>query len=355
MDYEIAKHLGEKPIDKKRFPKQEKRITEANKDMLPKKDRAGQRAQHPRVHATVDATFHALDLAEADKDLAIGLFGQGSGRTHSAVVRFSNSRHFIDNPPKGDAHGMAIKIFGVEGEKLQPHPDEEGTFDFILLNSETFFDGDLASYANFNDLAGEAIDQNRNGEQKLAGIANGLAMLAWLKVFDRDLEDAIEEVSSQFPSSPLTETYWSTTPYLLGSDMAVKYEMAPVGPDDAPDAPRTPTYLQQQLREGLKRRDHEFILSVQIMDKTKGHSIEDPTEPWDGARKVAVAKLTIPRTDPIDELAWAALRFGREPLGYNIWNVTKEHRPLGAINRVRRGVYSELHRTRRDLDGEVYD
>lgn len=352
MDYTTAKHLGEKDNDDD-YDSQEARIIGANKDMLPKKDRAGQRAQHPKAHATVDATFQVLEIPEADKDLRVGLFARRTIEPLKAVVRFSNSRFYIDNPEKGDAHGMAIKVFGVEGEKFQPDPSGLDTFDFILMNNETFFDGDLAQYANFNDLAGELIDSRRNNGQRLWGAINGIALAVWLNIFDRDMKKAIAETSDQFPDSPVTEKYFSTTPYLLGPNCAVKYIMAPSEDNTKPVGEKSQNFLQHRLREALSNSDQVFTLSVQIKEHGED-SIEDPSIAWKSTRIVPVAKLTIPKIENLDDMAWATLRHGRESLSYNIWNVTQPHRPLGAINRVRKKTYSELHKARTELKPEIY-
>lgn len=353
MEYTIATHLGESTVSDK-YQSHEHRIIEANKDMLPKKDRAGQRAQHPKAHATVDAKFRFLEIPDVHQDLRAGIFEQPPSEPLDAVIRFSNSRYYIDNPEKGDAHGMAVKLFGVDGEKFQPDPSGLDTFDFILLNNETFFDGDLAQYANFNDLAGELIDSRRNSGQRFWGAINGIALATWLNVINRDLKDAIEGMGDQFPGSPVTETYWSTTPYLLGPDRAVKYVMEPSVSNTRPVGKRTQNYLQQRLRDALGQSDQEFTLSVQVMDLDQGDTIEDPSVAWKGARKVPVAKLTIPQIAGLDDMQWAALRHTRESFSYNIWNVTSAHRPLGAINRVRKMTYSELHSARTNLDEDIY-
>jgi hypothetical protein len=355
MDYEIAKDLGESEaaLD---YSRNEDRIVQANIDMLPKGDKAGHRAQHPKGHATVSAKFVLLPIADEDADLRIGLFEKDDGVEFDAFVRFSNSKSYEDDPTAGDAHGMAIKVVGIGGQKFEEDADHPDSVDFILMNNETFFTGNLSKYARLNGLAGEIIDAQRNGLQKFWGLVNGATIFAWLTTFEPTMKKAITQISSKKPKSPVTEKYWSTTPYLLGSDHAVKYIMAPSdGNTAAVDQTRSENYLQQRLREALDAKPQPFILPLHVLTKGRGDTIEDPTVPWKSTRVVPVAKLTIPQVAASDNTTWAELRKDREKFGYNIWNTPPEHRPLGAINRVRRNVYSTLHDIRNDQGNEVYE
>lgn len=357
MDFKIAQHLGEADHPKD-FDRALNRIVAANKTMLPKLDRAGQRAQHPKAHATVEASFVVRELPPEHSALQIGLFSRPNTE-HRARIRFSNSNQMIDNPKGGDAHGMAIKVLGVPGEKFQPDPSGADTHDFILLNNETFFDGNLQRYEKLNRLAGAALSFARNRRPFLRGILSFLQVKFFTTYMDPELGQAITQTSDQFPVSPLLETYFSTTPYLLGSDTAVKYKVTPKGQDGPPPALVAPdpneNYLTQQMRASLLDRDHHFLLSVQI--KRKGDDrfpIENPNQAWTGAEEVVLAELHIPKHTSLTDAEWQTLRFGHETQSYNIWNVGRDHRPLGVLNRLRRVVYKELHRTRTDLDGEVY-
>ena len=357
LDYKIATKLGEDlPFEGE--PEQLKTIISSNKEMLPKAsadcDRSGQRAQHPKAHGTVKAKFKVLPLSGEDKDCAIGLFGKPE--TYEAWLRFSNSRFFIDNHKKGDAHGLAIKLFGVAkdlGERFESYEDE--TFDFILMDNETFFEGDLSQYANFNNLAGEAVDNVRNGKQPLVAKINKARLWFRMNVLDSDLGDAVKDTSDQKPMSPVTSWYWSTTPYLLGEGQAVKYEVRPLNVTvPREDADKDKNYLKGRLKEAMQTADQVFGFYVSIKDPLKKHPVENPRVAWEGARQVKVAELRIPKVENFDTACDELWEQG-EKTGYNIWNVTPDHRPLGAINRVRREVYTELRRCRIDRDPDVYN
>ena len=70
------------------------------------------RGQHPKQHGCVTAEFTVEpNLPDA---LRYGVFREP--RTFQALIRFSNGRAWDDRLP--DAHGMAVKLLGVEGEKV---------------------------------------------------------------------------------------------------------------------------------------------------------------------------------------------------------------------------------------------
>ncbi|WP_299828128.1 hypothetical protein [uncultured Roseobacter sp.] len=316
------------------------------------------------MHATLEATFTTRKLeGPGNKVLQIGLF-KTPGETRDALIRFSNSNQFVDNPQAGDAHGMAIKILDVPGEKFEPDPavedPEKGTFDFILINNETFFQGAMEEYTFLNRIAGDFLNFKRNGRGWFRALVSAIRLLILTKMTDPEMGKAITNTSDQFPASPLFETYFSTTPYMLGKDHAVKYLVKPILPDETvtelgkPDEDEN--HLNKKMRRGLLDREHRFTLCAQIKRPEDTHlGIEEPDKPWTDAETIALADITIPQREILTDAQWQIMRFGEETRSYNIWNVTAPHRPLGVLNRLRREVYRELHRTRTDFDGDVYE
>ena len=88
------------------------------------------RGQHPKGHGCVEAEFTVL--SNSPQALQVGVFQYP--KTYQALIRFSNGKSVIDDR-EPDAHGMAIKIFGVEGKKALSG-DESDVQDFILLDNE---------------------------------------------------------------------------------------------------------------------------------------------------------------------------------------------------------------------------
>ena len=353
MDYEIAKHLGEaEPASDE--PALNSEIIDANIQMLPSRSHdLGKRAQHPKVHATVDAKFIVDGLGDELADLRKGLFA-ASGE-YDAKIRFSNSASFEDNPKKGDAHGMAIKVFGVEGEKFIENENETDTQDFILLDNETFFEGDLRKYTVFHDDAGEIVRARRGDGIDWVGMANKVYLGAKLLTVNRDLKEQLKETSNQFPFSPLTTPYWSTTPYLLGTDQAVKYTVRPgsghMKDENLHGDPKNENIYGERMKAAMKAGPSSFEFCVILQESDDVHPIEDPRIDWEKehAKTVRVARIEIPQNSDLTDAEWTQLQNQGEQLGFNIWNCLFDHRPLGAINRCRGQVYPRLRQERDKL------
>lgn len=344
----IATHLGE---DAPKDNEEEliANIIESNKIMM--EDDGGQlkRAQHPKGHGCLEATFEVLEITQ--EKLRVGIFSEP--RVFPALIRFSNGAKSEDNHQDGDAHGMAIKLLNVAGKKLLPEEEHSNSHDIVLLDNETFFEGDLEQFSIFNDLTAEIANARRNGEDRLKAVLYGV----WLKVFrkifvGKDILAPALETSDQEPVSPLRAKYWSTTPYLLGSAQAVKYVAVPdpaPSPSELTDGVKEPDGLTARLRMDLTSSDACFDFHVQVQGDKDKHPIEDPTVSWSAqdASSYLIAKIRIPKIGALSDSEWKDIQDRSEAIAFNPWNAPPEHRPLGAINRDRKLVYSELLRLRR--------
>ena len=363
LEYKIREDLGELPprADEKKLVE---RIIEANEQMLPRgtgdvRFAPGMRAQHPKAQATVAGEFEVIVGDDTPEWAKQGLFKQPGN--YSSQARFSNSRRHIDNPKDGDAHGLAIRIIGPEEYAGRQYvgAGEPRSLDFVLMDNETFFEGDLKKYAWINDRAAEIISNRRNGDEFILSKLNVLSLMIETKIFNRDLGKAMEETSDQFPHSPLATSYFSTTPYLLG-DVAVKYELRPLEVSEPkPNPPeRTKDYLGEQLFKGLKASSQIFGFYCKKQRSKDLDEIEDPTAAWgekdENNDDVLVAKLTLSKINHAGAFEdWHKETMKHEDAGYNIWNTIPEHRPLGGINRVRRHIYTALQEKRRALAAGV--
>src|SRR5690348_5593112 len=103
---------------------------------------AEHRGQHPKSHGCV---WSVVDIArDLPTELHTSVFQPGA--QYQAIVRFSNGR--TNDDTQRDAHGMAIKLLGVEGPKLLEN-DEQGTQDFVLADSPSFFARDVQHMLDF--------------------------------------------------------------------------------------------------------------------------------------------------------------------------------------------------------------
>jgi hypothetical protein len=102
------------------------------------------------------------------------------------------------------------------------------------------------------------------------------------------------------------------------------------------------------MKEHLARRDARFDFLVQPRTSAT-MSVERSMIEWHEADApfYKVATITIA---PQDFTSAAHEEFG-EYLSFTPWHALPEHRPLGAVNRVRRVVYEEVSKLRHELGG----
>ena len=288
------------------------------------------RAQHPKHHGCVTATFRVREDVPAE--LRRGLFEVS--RAYPAYVRFSNGRQQDDR--RADAHGMAIKVLDVAGPKLIESREHETAQDFVLVDHETFFTGDPSLYALVNATLAKSGRLARMGH------------LARLIISHPRLALRIRSFISKRPNSPLSSMYFSTTPYQLG-EHRVKYVAKPrIAASDA--KLENADGLADALTAKLGSEPVVFDFGVDVQTSPSAQPIDDPTVRWsavDGARREWLAELVIGR-QVVNRAAPLA-----ENLSFSPWHALKAHEPLGYINRARLPVYRALSRRRHALNGIV--
>ena len=278
------------------------------------------RGQHPKGHGCVEAEFTVLpNIPQA---LQVGVFQYP--KSYKALIRFSNGKSVIDDR-EHDAHGMAIKIFGVEGKKALSG-DESDVQDFILLDNEVFFASDAETLLGFMmAMATAAAQKNQD------------AIKAFMEKSEHNAHTfALAQTLRKEIPSPLAAPYWSTVPYKY-ADRAVKYLVKPAEGNQAP-MPQNPSvnYLREAMIEHLTKQKKQaaFDFYVQIQTDAETMPIEDPTVAWTSP-EVKVATIQIAPQD-FDTPERKKLC---EESSFSPWHALEIHTPLGGINRARKVAY----------------
>ncbi len=304
-------------------------ITQASLDRLRKQFPPGVRPvlrdAHPKAHGLVAAQFIVLD--ELPDTLRHGVFK--TPRTFDALIRFSAGNVEVQADTVPQAAGMAIKLLGVEGEKLLEAEKDAKTQDFIMINSPGFFVRNLKDYA----LLHEQINRGRLEEFFKARPEEAHAILS---TRDRPL------------FNPLQVRYWSMTPYLLGPN-AIKFSATPIS-RAANHKPETtgPDFLREVMMKQVGAEDVYFEFGVQLQTDPVKMPVEDALVIWDEAQSPfqRVAIIRIPKQE-IGDKAW--LDFA-ENLSFTPWHSLPEHRPLGSNNRARRVIYEAISEFRHRMN-----
>ncbi|MCU4336105.1 catalase family protein [Acinetobacter dispersus] len=291
------------------------------------------RDAHPKAHGCVRAEFHVSKSLPSS--LAKGIFIPD--KSYSAWIRFSNaSGDATQADNKKDARGMAIKILGVNGRKILENDDQAMTQDFIMINHPVFFVNEPQRYLSFIEDV------------------NSKSMLKRLQIpFTLGLQGTINAVkaSNSKISNPIQARYWSMVPYQLGlgaDRQAVKYSARPCTPNKV-EIPNKPShdFLRETLRKNLETSDAcmEFLIQPRTTSKML---VEDSMTEWkeDKAPFYQIATIHISKQifDTPEQNKFC------ENLSFTPWHALPEHRPLGAINRLRKVIYENISTIRHEMN-----
>ncbi|MDQ3433310.1 MAG: catalase, partial [Actinomycetota bacterium] len=205
------------------------------------------RDQHPKSHGCVRAEF--VVGPDVPGDLRHGIFAEP--RTYAAWIRFSSSSSQPRPDSKRDAHGMAIKVIGVEGEKVLPFERDETTQDFVVANSRVFFCRNASDYV---------VLASRMSEGKFLRFFFGADPRKWrVREFVNMMIATQKKVLN-----PLQIRYWSQTPSALGPQ-AVKYSAKPHGGRAETKAVNAGSnHLEEAIARQLESGEASFDFMVQL-------------------------------------------------------------------------------------------
>jgi catalase len=290
---------------------------------------------HAKTHGCLAATFSVRPL---ENRLRHGLFAQPG--QYKSWIRFSSGDTLVQKDAKGDARGMAIKVMGVPGEKLLDAERNAQTQDFIMINSPTFFIQTLAEYADFTQALGRGDKFGYFFGGWSLNPAKWKLRQMWLGL--STLKGA--------PESLLDTRFFSLSAYKLGPGLNVKYSARPCKAIAVPDHSRSdPDYLRKVMQTQLDRGDACFDFMVQLQVPGKDMPVEDVTVEWKEKDSpfISLAQIEITK----QKFDSPAQQTFCDNLGFNPWHALPAHRPVGALNRIRKAVYQEDGRYRRCKNG----
>ncbi|MFW5425936.1 MAG: catalase family protein [Methylophagaceae bacterium] len=273
------------------------------------------RGAHAKGHACVKAYFDVNE--DIDPQLQHGIF-QTTGKRYKSWIRFSNGSSNMaksDDTAK-DSRGMAIKLLNVETNSSQ-------TQEFLAHNSPAFFSTNLNDY---NQLV--------ESEDKTKYFLSGYNPFKWRL---RELSH-VNDTLAPPPYSPIWDDYFSNTAYKLGPHN-IKFMMRSCSTSvKQHDIKETDAdFLAKTLTDELDTDSACMQFLIQLQDADKLMPIEDPSVLWTESDSafIHVATITIPpqKFDTLEQQQFC------ENLSFSPWKSLEQHRPIGALNRVRKIVY----------------
>jgi hypothetical protein len=295
------------------------------------------RDAHPKAHGCVKANFSVH--SQLDTSLAKGVFQRG--KSYDAWIRFSNGNEDPERPDyEGDGRGMAIKLMGVEGETLLENEQNTGTQDFIMISHPVFLINDSKDY--------ERLVSTVNSDNFFVKLASPILVPFALGLDGTRI--ALNTTSLRI-DNPLKTRYWSMVPYQLGvgkDRKAIKFSVAPCSshkhnvPENAAD-----DFLREAMEKTLSKRNAcmKFMVQLRTDDSL---SVENSQVEWPEAQFPfkPVATIDIPQQsfNTPNQNSFC------ENLSFNPWRALPEHKPLGAINRMRKSIYQHISKARRKFN-----
>ena len=281
------------------------------------------RGAHAKGHSCVKAYFHVLEnIGPAFRH---GVFTTPD-RTYKAWIRFSNanSNYLKSRDINKDAHGMAIKLIGIDQVPLTRAADgSPPTQDFLMADNPNFFSANIEDYNQFLEA-----------ENYLDFFFGGMNPFNW---HIREFMIALDTLKEP-PGSPLWITYHSNTAYKLGPNN-IKFSARPcnAGTSVYPVDADNPDFMRDNLARELGAGQGCFTFLIQVQDPGQGMPIEDPSIEWDtdDAPFQPLARITIPQ----QSFTSTEQKEFCENLSFSPWHALPEHRPLGQFNRIRKQVY----------------
>jgi len=293
------------------------------------------RSVHAKAHGLLHGQIHILEGLRAV--LAQGAFATPG--TLPIVMRFSTNPGDILDDKISTPRGLAIKIIGVEGERL---PGGEGavTQDFVMQNAKAFTAPDPKAFLKTLKLLAKTTDKAPGMKKALSAVLRGI-------------ETAVEAVGGEsgtlksLGGHPLThilgETFNTVVPVLYGPYYA-KISVVPVSAnlteltDQKIDLDDKPDGLREAVQSFFAHNDAVWEVRVQLATDLEKMPIEDASVQWDEDLSpfVTVARIEVPRQG-----SWTPERKQSidEGMSFSPWHGLAAHRPLGGVNRVRKPAY----------------
>ncbi len=307
----------------------------------------GVRTVHAKAHGIITGRFEVLPDLPAE--LAHGLFSQA--KSYPAVLRFSTNPGDILDDSVSVPRGLAVKVLGVEGERL-PGSEGEVTQDFVTANGPAFVAPSGAAFLQSLKLLSRTTDTPQALKKGLSTILRGVGSALSAVGLE---SPTLKSMGGHPATHILGETFFSQAPLLVGPHMG-KIQIVPVTEalralkDERVDVFGRPDALREEVAKFFAEQGGEWELRVQLLTDPQTMPIEDASVIWpeDRSPYVPVARIVI---DP--QTSWGEERTARldDELSFSVWHGLAAHRPLGSIMRVRKPAYEMSSTERRRFNG----
>jgi catalase len=253
-------------------------------------------------------------------------------------MRFSTIPGDLLDDSISTPRGLAIKIIGVEGKRLEGS-EQESNQDFVMVNGPTFNAPSAKAFHKSLKLLAPTTDRIPDVKKGVSAVMRTVEQT--LEVFGGESALA-KALGGEPPTHILGETFYSQLPLRYG-DFIAKVQAAPVSEDltrlsGQPIDIGQPDILRELVIDHFRTNASVWEFRVQLCTDLATMPIDDPTKQWDEAQSpfIAVARLTVEPQPAWNESRSEAVDDG---MSFSPWHGLEDHRPLGELMRIRKTVY----------------
>ncbi|WP_396276965.1 catalase family protein [Glutamicibacter creatinolyticus] len=303
------------------------------------------RDAHAKSHAILKATVTVHD--GLPPELAQGIFAAPA--TYDAVVRMSSSPGDLHTDRTAAPRGFAVKLIGVEGERLLPEPAGHNQ-DFLMVNFPTLAFGTIAKYKDMLAL----LEKNSQAPEILQRVATGTMRVAREAVEAVGITpSATLEGLGRDNSHLLGETYYTQAAIRYGEHVA-KLSIAPKSENVRSLTGRRMKVedfsgIRDVLVDYFRSEGAEYELRAQLSTDVDAMPVEDAAVLWKEEDSLHRPVATL-RIEPQDAYTPERRIYGDDVLTFNPWNGVQAHQPLGSIMRIRKHAYERSTAYRHDYN-----
>jgi hypothetical protein len=306
------------------------------------------RPVHAKSHGILEGDLE-VD-ADLPGELAQGLFAEPGH--YPLVMRFSTIPGDILEDSVSTPRGLAIKIIGVKGERLDGS-EGDVTQDFLLINGPAF---GAANPKNFLSLV-RLLARTTNRIEWFKKIVSAvLRQVQRVIVSVTGHPNAIVATLGGHPETHiLGETFYSEAPLRFG-DFIAKIAVAPISPElvTLHQVPLNVNGLPNGLREAIivffKTNGGTWEVRAQLCTDLALMPIENAAVIWPEEKSPyrPIARIKVEPQPAWNEARSLAVDKG---MSFSPWHGLAAHRPLGGIMRARRLAYEMAKRFRAEKNG----
>ncbi len=304
------------------------------------------RASHAKVSGV---TVGELRVADGlPEELKQGLFSKAGN--YPVVVRFAQGPGELLKDSVSAHRGMAIKVLGVDGERLPGHAS--ATQDFVLATGPVFPDPDAKGFLG-------SMKQLEVGTKAPELVKAAVSRTA------RALDSVVKGVTGKSsplldffghePLHPLAEPYYSQAALRYG-DYVAKIAAFPASAGqealagETLDPSEDPDVFRKAVLHYLEGSGAIFEIRVQLSTNLNDMPVEDASKEWsqEASPYRTVARLVLPAQDAGSA---ARLAYADDVLSFQPGHGLAAHRPLGSLMRARLKTYPQLSKFRHERNG----